>query len=496
MYFIMTIWHQAISEDSSIEIYVRKCLSNGDIHWFPSGVLHEVPVMEDKRGEHLEGGEEEKKILHSHQPNHGPEGGGHASSHGGGHGPHGGHSDSKSAIKNSLTRQGSQVRKTLLFQELANHATTKGNGIEELLEKMTVMQRQITKLSKDIYQQERDRLNSNTSLELALTSQNISPFTSQLNTSNGLAAVLPSKISTEDDSYESSSGYSSTSSSQSTEEEEKENDLSERKEKEELQIDLEMTDTLKNLPILSKAGISPRISQKSHMDNSVFSDTSRSSLVSPKRSTLNRARSKLSEESVSTRKKRTSTLRSRRETSKDIKNKVNQMDQTLQLIMKKLETLETGISRKPSAIGNAKPGETEPEVNSGTNESRRSLVQNEIEIQTAIVNPLEKKLRPQSAYPNFNYQDTSDSNGEISPIRKPNNNILRPQSANPYSASLPFKNPFDLNEQIDMINRMKKQKRKKEKKEKKEPPKQGFMGPPKELLNNLWVQDPPLEEKN
>lgn len=167
LYFIMSIWHQPKSQDTSLEIHVRRCLMNGDVHWFPTGVLHEVPVVDEAKrlGDSAELEDPnlaEKKSIVAHTPSHegGHKHGGHGGHGSGGHsGGHGGHStphhhDGKSTPK-AHHQSPMFTRKSLIVGH------QESSPMNELLDKMTNMQKQIMKLSKDIYQNgNRDRINS------------------------------------------------------------------------------------------------------------------------------------------------------------------------------------------------------------------------------------------------------------------------------------------------------------------------------------------------
>ena len=97
MAFIMNIWNQSQSEDSSLEIYVRECLKKGDVNWFPSGVHHETTLitvdahMIDDHGGHTNaqhgggghggGHGSKKKHGHGHGNSHNNSGGGSGGTH-------------------------------------------------------------------------------------------------------------------------------------------------------------------------------------------------------------------------------------------------------------------------------------------------------------------------------------------------------------------------------------------------------------------------------
>eukprot|EP01033_Poteriospumella_lacustris_P003231 gene3231-2378_t len=48
LYFIMTLWHQSTTEDTSLEMHVRECLAKGDVSWFPTGVSMEMLMVEEE----------------------------------------------------------------------------------------------------------------------------------------------------------------------------------------------------------------------------------------------------------------------------------------------------------------------------------------------------------------------------------------------------------------------------------------------------------------
>jgi hypothetical protein len=165
MAFIMNIWNQSQSEDSSLEIYVRECLKKGDVGWFPAGVHYEA---------HVAVAEAVDDHAHGHGGHSGHEGGhgGHGHGHGHGHGKkkhgHGhtahtparkeaaGHGDAKAhddaghahAHTTPANRRVSNfgIRPRSAIKEKEN---TMGNS-DVLLEKMQLMQQQLMTISKNI----------------------------------------------------------------------------------------------------------------------------------------------------------------------------------------------------------------------------------------------------------------------------------------------------------------------------------------------------------
>lgn len=541
LYFIMSIWHQARSEDTSIEIYVRKCIMNGDVHWFPTGVLHEVPAIEEKRAELMEIEDDKKGGGGGHHPTHqvteAGGGGGHGHG-GGGHGGHGGgHDDGK-----HKKRQTSFLRKSLVFQP-----ETQGNassGMEELMDKMTNMQKQIMKLSKDIYAG-RDRANSQPtySFEMSTTSPGVlntsvtaSAHGSDPNTPSALIRKQippPPTTQPDSDSY-SSSGYSSTSDS------ENEADDADGERKEEGKDDEAKTENkgLKsesmdrpsplNLPALKNGGLSPR---RTNISSQSIQSFLASTPKSPTASSVATSSKKLKREGTrnsqltvgSGKKKKKNTIIADKqllEFNSDLKSKVERLDTTLQLIMKKLEEMETGNNNRSSR---QKSNPLEPEVSSNDTPKNKNLPSEEYNNYSELsdhsnrdpypkyTESKKKKTRPQSAHPTTSsLQIETTSNGlddlDLSPIHGSKKNKQRPQSAHPYNPeiaaqmksptpnlNISLSNPFMLQPQ-ELIDKIKKHKAKSQQKYKEKDRSEAggnknvaFAGPPKALVTNLWV---------
>jgi hypothetical protein len=107
MAFIMNIWKQSESEDSSLEIYVRDCLKRGYVGWFPSSAMHELESLVEAqaidesavRAIPLTGkGGQDGNGKHG---KHGSSNGGHDPEDGGG----GGHSAAGAVVSNVRPRE-------------------------------------------------------------------------------------------------------------------------------------------------------------------------------------------------------------------------------------------------------------------------------------------------------------------------------------------------------------------------------------------------------
>lgn len=133
--FIMSVWNQSQSEDSSLEIYVRGCLENGDLAWFPTGVLQEAQLIEvEAHAEHESEHDKGHKSHHEEKKGHGG-GHGHGHGHGGGHGHGHGHGHGKSGHQSHQ-------------KHVAERSHTDDAYQSEMIEKMNTMQKQLLKLSK------------------------------------------------------------------------------------------------------------------------------------------------------------------------------------------------------------------------------------------------------------------------------------------------------------------------------------------------------------
>lgn len=53
LYFIMSLWYQSQTEDTSLEMHVRECLAKMDVSWFPSGVSMEILAFEEQEVQRL-----------------------------------------------------------------------------------------------------------------------------------------------------------------------------------------------------------------------------------------------------------------------------------------------------------------------------------------------------------------------------------------------------------------------------------------------------------
>jgi hypothetical protein len=551
LYFIMSIWHQAKSEDTSLEIYVRKCLQNGDVHWFPTGVLHEVPAVDEKRAELLDGGEDSSNIIERKASISGAGGGGgghHGSHHdggshggGGGHGHHGGganthggngrHSPAdlhKSGAK--LTRQGTMFRKSLLFQGDSSH--NMNNGMDELMDKMNNMQKQIMRLSKDL--SGRDRLGSQPNASFDATNTYPSPSATGLNSvvntpvqaPIGRKTIIGNKvILTRDDDEDGSSSnvYSSTESSddQITEEgEENEDDDGEKTGgggEESSSKRMKKTE----FPPIKSGGLSPRRTNMTTISKDSINLLANlaANIPAPKPSAMAKSpkvkrettKTRLSELSVHTKgSSRKTRSRAPSEYDQEMKTKVDQMDNTLLLIMKKLELMESRYVAPSEGKKNGQLSPPGPELNSNTtskssHNAGKVATKQEVGSENDESDDGERrnlKKRPKSA------AARSDEEGDNGKYFSPTKQIQRPQSAHPYSPQI-TNIPLLMQQPHDLVNRIKKHKAKsqqkyKEKEKEVSKSQQGLSGPPKALITNLWVNTntstaesyPPVNQMN
>ncbi len=514
----MSIWHQPKAKDSSLEIHVRRCLSRDDVHWFPTGVLHELPSIDESKrvgdpADFEEGHFGEKKSLGSHaSAQHHSEGGAGGGSHGisgaqcGVHVSNSPHHDPQGNSA-KVTRQNSIFGRKSLLLVTNQESSSSLHGMSELMEKMTIMQKQIVKLSKDIYQNAgRDRINSNTgpSFQSITSSDLVQPPLVSLTNSPQIGVSLQQQRRTalvnqrtpfQSSLHRSNSDeVSSESMSSSTEDSE---------DREEIKLDQNSGEKASLNPSDLKEG-SPINGERSL--NPDGKNPSPESLTKKFMKRQNTIRSSMSKSTI-------------KKSGKELRTKVDILDETLQLIMKKLEVMEN--LTKDVAI-KASPHSTspiEPEVNSGnnsnpqTNEIKGDDLSELSEHSERIIENQNNMKRPQSAQVLRNLdishrdQDTGDSNDEFRTIKV--KAIPRPQSAHPYShaisahqlnsnskSSPTFVNSSFISPFPSTISRGQHSKNKTKPSKNKDSDgktnSKGFSGPPKSLVSN-WI-DPQGED--
>eukprot|EP01039_Chlorochromonas_danica_P008105 gene8101-8940_t len=131
IYFILNIWQQNPSEDSSLEIFVRNCLAKKDVSWLPTGILQqeilaEEAVQKQALGKDGSGGGLKSGLNGS---SGGPGGGGGNGGNGGG---------------------GGKTSKLLSLHAKSGEINGNNENHMELLDKMNLMQKQLYKITKSL----------------------------------------------------------------------------------------------------------------------------------------------------------------------------------------------------------------------------------------------------------------------------------------------------------------------------------------------------------
>jgi hypothetical protein len=405
LYFIMSIWNQSQSQDTSLEMHVRNCLKNDDVHWLPTEVFHEgyhsnlaiaerIDMMDDgAENEALLKHEMERKIGNHGEGGHGGGGGGHGK---GGHGGHSGgsssshHGGSKGGHHGSPSMITPSNRFSMIRGRSGSFLRRQPTGLyddpimKELMDKMNQMQKQLVKLSKEV---------STNAVPGTTTIPTIDaiPSPSMLHTSpqigHGGKTPIPtmkressnltyySSEENEDDSSSSSSDSDSGSDEDNSgSDKDSDNDkakISEKKviesaikeddeEKEEDEDDDDDSTSKPKSPISKLPTIveTSGSSNRSTLDSTTMKKSSLKEdqdslfLSSPSPSPV-KGRSTMESkvgggsDAGSGSQVRISKRISHRKEANELKEKVSSLDLTLQLIMKKLESMESSFKQPP-----------------------------------------------------------------------------------------------------------------------------------------------------
>jgi hypothetical protein len=104
LFFIMNIWQQSRDQDNGVEMFVRNCIANDDINWFPIGVSDEDIALQDTAIN------DDTKKTNSVSNNHG----GNSLNHGSSRGDHVKRLDNNhSKVENDLSEKISQISRQL-----------------------------------------------------------------------------------------------------------------------------------------------------------------------------------------------------------------------------------------------------------------------------------------------------------------------------------------------------------------------------------------------
>ncbi|RYH20794.1 hypothetical protein EON65_22455 [archaeon] len=138
IFFILNIWNQSPAEDSSLEIFVRNCLSKKDVSWFPTGIQQEL-----HKGEHSE-----HHSLHDNSHSGGKTGGLSPRDGGGGGGSHKRPSTGGNGKRHRHDSHPKTVTLLSPDHDKHGHGTPNNENHLEVLDKMANLQKQLNKLTK------------------------------------------------------------------------------------------------------------------------------------------------------------------------------------------------------------------------------------------------------------------------------------------------------------------------------------------------------------